>query len=152
MDYVAASLPLPTGAAADGTDGTGITPPTGAMGIRGWLSGIYQKLSGTVVMASAGSTGTDHAGEWNVAVPATSSWVVLSTSNANTARLAIEAQNQSASMLQLVRDDGLENNISSILLASTGAAAPGGGWSSTTFKGRVRIFGPAGSNHSLFED
>ncbi len=38
-------LPLPTGAAADGSDGTGITPPTGGTGIRGWLSGIYSKLS-----------------------------------------------------------------------------------------------------------
>lgn len=34
--------------AKDGTDGTGITPPTGGTGIRGWLSGIFQKLSGTL--------------------------------------------------------------------------------------------------------
>lgn len=38
----------PTGAALDGTDTTGVTPPTGAVGIRGWLSGIYSKLSGTL--------------------------------------------------------------------------------------------------------
>ena len=44
----AAALPLPAGAAQDGTDGTGITPPTGATGIRGWLSGIYQSLVGTL--------------------------------------------------------------------------------------------------------
>ena len=31
--------------AQDGTDGTGITAPTGAVGIRGWLSGIYSKLA-----------------------------------------------------------------------------------------------------------
>jgi hypothetical protein len=44
----AASLPLPSGAAQDGTDGTGITAPTGAVGIRGWLSGIYSKLAGSI--------------------------------------------------------------------------------------------------------
>jgi hypothetical protein len=27
--------------AQDGTDGTGITPPSGAVGIRGWLSGLF---------------------------------------------------------------------------------------------------------------
>jgi hypothetical protein len=31
--------------AQDGTDGTGITAPTGAVGIRGWLSGIFSKVS-----------------------------------------------------------------------------------------------------------
>lgn len=40
----AAALPLPTGAAADGADGTGIALPTGGAGIRGWLSGIYKAL------------------------------------------------------------------------------------------------------------
>lgn len=34
--------PLPVGAAQDGTDGTGITPPAGGSGIRGWLSGLYK--------------------------------------------------------------------------------------------------------------
>lgn len=48
VDVVSAFLPLPTGAATDGTDGTGITPPTGGTSIRGWLSGIYSKLTGTV--------------------------------------------------------------------------------------------------------
>jgi hypothetical protein len=32
------------GVAKDGTDGAGITPPTGGAGIRGWLSGIYNTL------------------------------------------------------------------------------------------------------------
>ena len=30
--------------ALDGTDGSGITPPTAGVGIRGWLSGIYKKV------------------------------------------------------------------------------------------------------------
>lgn len=46
----AASLPLPVGAAQDGTDGTGITPPTGATGIRGWLSGIFNKLNTSIAV------------------------------------------------------------------------------------------------------
>ncbi|MGI4807426.1 MAG: hypothetical protein ACRYF2_04875 [Janthinobacterium lividum] len=41
-------LPLPTGAAQDGTDASGVASPAGASGIRGWLSGIYAKLSGTL--------------------------------------------------------------------------------------------------------
>ena len=40
----AATLPLPTGAAQDGTDATGVVAPTGAVGIRGWLSAIYNVL------------------------------------------------------------------------------------------------------------
>lgn len=36
--------------AQDGTDGTGITAPTGAIGIRGWLSGIYSKLAGAIAV------------------------------------------------------------------------------------------------------
>ncbi len=39
--------------AQDGTDGTGITAPTGGVGIRGWLSGIYNKLAGTVAVSAA---------------------------------------------------------------------------------------------------
>lgn len=41
---------LPGSPSQDGTDGTGITAPTGGVGIRGWLSGIYGKLSGTVTV------------------------------------------------------------------------------------------------------
>lgn len=44
----AVSLPLPAGAAQDGTDASGVSAPAGASGIRGWLSGIYSKLSGTL--------------------------------------------------------------------------------------------------------
>lgn len=39
--------------AGDGTDGTGITQPTGGAGIRGWLSGIYSKLSGILSVQPA---------------------------------------------------------------------------------------------------
>jgi hypothetical protein len=44
----AGTLPLPAGAAQDGTDANGVTPPAGAVGIRGWLSGIYSKLASSI--------------------------------------------------------------------------------------------------------
>ena len=49
----AVSLPLPLGAAQDGTDATGVTSPAGGVGIRGWLSGIYAKLGGTLSVGIA---------------------------------------------------------------------------------------------------
>ncbi len=67
----AAALPLPTGAAletggnlatvatAQGTGATGISQPTGGSGVLGWLSGIYNKLSGTLtVSGTVGISGT----------------------------------------------------------------------------------------------
>ncbi len=40
--------------AQDGTDGTGITQPTGGVGIRGWLSGAYSVLQ-SILAAAQGS-------------------------------------------------------------------------------------------------
>ncbi len=34
----------------DGTDATGVAAPAGAVGIRGWLSGIYKLLTGTLLV------------------------------------------------------------------------------------------------------
>ncbi len=39
------AISAPTGAAQDGVDATGITPPPGGVGMRGWLSGCYARLS-----------------------------------------------------------------------------------------------------------
>ncbi len=41
------------GAALDGTDATGVVPPAGAVGIRGWLSGIYSRVSGTLAVVDS---------------------------------------------------------------------------------------------------
>lgn len=47
----ATALPLPTGAAQDGTDITTPTAmPTGGSGIRGWLSAIWTKLNGSLAV------------------------------------------------------------------------------------------------------
>lgn len=58
---------LPSGAAQDGTDASGVTPPSGATGIRGWLSGIYNRLGQvlTFTTAVARGTGTIAAGTLN---------------------------------------------------------------------------------------
>lgn len=45
------------GLAKDGTDQTGVTPPTGATGIRGWLSAIYNLLFGGTAKVQATVTG-----------------------------------------------------------------------------------------------
>lgn len=51
MAVSAASLPLPSGAAQDGTDIASPTAmPAGGAGIRGWLSAIWTKLNGTVAV------------------------------------------------------------------------------------------------------
>jgi Flp pilus assembly pilin Flp len=52
----AAALPVPTGAAADGTDSSMATMPTGGVGIRGWLSGIYAKVAGTLTVSWTGQS------------------------------------------------------------------------------------------------
>ncbi len=49
----AAALPLPAGAATDGTDATGATQMSGGGGIRGWLSGIYSKVAATLSVSDA---------------------------------------------------------------------------------------------------
>jgi hypothetical protein len=60
----AASLPLPTGAAQDGTDITTPVPamPAGGVGIRGWLSAIWTKLNATLAV-----TGTVEIGATSLA-------------------------------------------------------------------------------------
>lgn len=50
----AAALPLPAGAAQDGTDISAPTAmPAGGVGIRGWLSAIWTKLNGSLVVTQA---------------------------------------------------------------------------------------------------
>jgi hypothetical protein len=55
----------------DGTDGTGITIPTGGAGIRGWLSGIYKLLGAPIISNMNGamvtSTPTVTAGAYSTA-------------------------------------------------------------------------------------
>jgi hypothetical protein len=60
------------GLALDGADATGITPPAGGAGIRGWLSGIFSLLSNTLsVTLKTGSSVigavTQSGGPWTTA-------------------------------------------------------------------------------------
>lgn len=80
--------------------------------------------------------------------------VLLATVPVTGHRSVVEVQNQSAGTIQVVRDDGAgtAGTVSSILLAGSGAGAQGGGWSSTTFKGRIRVYGASGAQVSAFQE
>jgi hypothetical protein len=253
-----AALPLPAGAAQDGTDATGVTTPAGGAGIRGWLSGIYSRLGGTISVAFPSAQAVAQSGTWTVAVSGTAAVSaatlplpvgaavaskqhgfgtagapnadvvsvqgvsggtaltvsgggavgsapvgpplsvsgvdtagnkqhllldisgrqlivqaggsgtdfsansgaaaatagnLLLTVPATAARAFVEVQNQSAATLSLVRDDGAGNNQTLILLApGSGAGSQGAGWSSATFKGRVRVYGTAGAQVAAYQE
>ncbi|MHB8915934.1 MAG: hypothetical protein ACYC4K_09010 [Thiobacillus sp.] len=73
-----AALPLPGGASQDGTDATGVTAPTGGVGIRGWLSGIYNKLLGILsVQLTSAFTPTASSGAFTTSATASTSAQVL---------------------------------------------------------------------------
>lgn len=111
-------------------------------------TGLPASISGAGTVIQAGSTGTDFS-----ANAAGVSGSPLVTIGAASGRAFIEVQNQSINQLQLVRDDGAGNNQTSIILAPAASpGAQGGGWSSATFKGRVRVYGPAGSQVGAYQD
>ena len=77
----------------------------------------------------------------------------LLTVPVNPFRKKIEIENQSAADIQVVRDDGAGGNPSSVTLdPARQAGAQGGSWSSISFKGRLRVYAPVGSQISAFED
>lgn len=74
-----ASLPLPSGAAQDGSDISSPTAmPAGGVGIRGWLSAIFTKLNGSLAV-----TGTF----WQATQPVSGTV----TANAGTGTMAVSA-------------------------------------------------------------
>ena len=90
-----------------------------------------------------------------VAIPFVAGWPVLLTVPANPARAGIDMQNQSASGVQVVIDDGAGGSRTSIFLEPNdpGASVPAGAtWSSLTCKARVQVYGPSGSSVSVRED
>lgn len=73
------ALPLPTGAATDGADATGVVQMSGGVGIRGWLSGIFSKLSNPLAVT----------GEfWQATQPVSVAALPLPTGAASEATLA----------------------------------------------------------------
>lgn len=104
-----------------------------------------------VALPACPGTGADFSS--NAATVPLSGLVLLQTVPVTCYRNSIEVQNQSAAMIQVVRDDGNGNNQSTVLLAPGSAAnTQGGGWSSKTFKGRVRIYGATGAQVSVFQE
>lgn len=107
-------------------------------------------VNGPITVKRAGSTGVDYSA--NPAAVPIAGYVLLSTIPATPARSYVEVQNQSPNTIQVVRDDGAGNNLTSILLTGVGPGQQGGGWPSDTFKGRVRVYGPAGSQIAAYQD
>jgi hypothetical protein len=71
-----------------GVDGTGITAPTGGSGIRGWLSGIYKALTGTLSVTAV-STGGVVVSPVQQVITVGSSSVASATVNSLTTRVIL---------------------------------------------------------------
>ena len=69
-------------------------------------------------------------------------------------RRSIEIDNQSTSWVQVIRDDGNGNQISSVMLAPASVApGQGGSWGSYSFQGRVRVYAAsAGAQVAIYQD
>lgn len=93
---------------------------------------------------SSGSTGTDYS--VNPATIPMSGLALLITIPVNLLRYGFGIQNQAATQMQIVRDDGAGANQTTILLPA------GNTYTSSAFKGRIRIYGAAGSQVSAYED
>ena len=151
--------PVSAPAFSVGTGGSSVagTVPMGLDAVnKAWPCGSVQVVFGcaasgaAVVTAPVPSSPTDFSA--NAAAVPLPGLVLLATIPANAARYACEVQNQSTATIQLVRDDGTANASSIMLGAGSTTGAQGAGWSSTTFKGRVRIYGAAGARVSAFQE
>lgn len=102
---------------------------------------------------NTGSTGHDFSSNKPAFQDPPVGLVLLSTIPANPDRIKVEIQNQSLDPLQIWRDDGAGNQLSMIAIEPAGEVGrSGGGWLSTSFLGRVRIYGVSGSQVCAFED
>lgn len=124
-------------------------------------------MSGVVFNAqSVGSTGMDYSVN-RPTIPAVGQpftgapwdqYVLLVAVPANADRANVSISNASGNAILVIRDDGAAVaghapvNASIIPLAAGQVNGQGGYWSSTTFKGRVQVYGPAGSFVSVFVD
>ena len=98
----------------------------------------------------SGSAGTSLSANMPQTLPPTG--MVLLATTTNPRRNSIEVQNQSAATISVALDNNTGGLIDFMLLGSAGAGAGGGDWQSMTFKGRVRVYGPAGSQVFIHED
>jgi hypothetical protein len=140
------------GAAQDGTDATGITAPTGGVGIRGWLSGIYGKVSSLLTnlgtpFQAGGSIGNTSFGVNNTPVgsaafamsqasigTAATLIVAARTGAAGTGRIAVTLYNAGSATVYFG---------ASGVTTSTGMPLPAG--ASATISTQAAIYGIAAS-------
>lgn len=104
-------------------------------------------------LSSTGSTGIDHSANIT-GLPGSA--VLLVTIPPNALRASVTVINMaSVGQLAVQRDDGNGNNVSWIVLnpASAANSYGGGMWTSTTFNGRLRLYGVnSGQQITAFED
>jgi hypothetical protein len=87
-----------------------------------------------------------------IAIPL-SGYTLLATIPVTAGRSFVEVQNQGPTQIQIVRDNGAGGSQTSILVGSGGiAGTQGGDWSSSTFKGRIRVYGPAGAVIGAYQE
>lgn len=99
-----------------------------------------------IVTSPGGSTGADFSAN-APPVPSDTTFVLIATVPASLSRAMVGIQNQSQVNLQIVRDDGAGNNQTSIFLQG-----PFASWQSSSFKGRVRVYGPSGAAVAAYQD
>ena len=140
-----------SGGGAVGGAPTGAPLSVSGVDTAGNKQHLLLDTSGRQLIVQAGGSGTDFSA--NSGAAAATAGNLLLTVPATAARAFVEVQNQSAATLSLVRDDGAGNNQTLILLApGSGAGSQGAGWSSATFKGRVRVYGTAGAQVAAYQE
>lgn len=108
-------------------------------------AGILSMTHPLPVKRLNGSTGLDFSIN-QPDVPLTD-FELIATVPADVTRSNIEVYNASDATIQLVRDDGADAEVSNILID------PANGWSSFTFKGRLRVYSlEADDRISIFVD
>jgi hypothetical protein len=104
---------------------------------------------GSISAVSAGSTGYDYSANGLTAPPG----VLIATVPVNPDRLSVEVQNQWPADITMIRDDGANGQRTAVVLhAAEYVGGPGGAWDSSTFRGRLRFYGPADARVSISED
>lgn len=95
-------------------------------------------------VSMSGTAGTDRS--VNAATVPMAGYSLMATIGVNQRRNAVEVQNQSTDLLQMVRDDGAGAQQTTIMLVGAAVAGgQGGSWASNTFKGRIRVYAPTGN-------
>ena len=95
-------------------------------------------------------TGVDYSA--NAATIPQAGFVLLATVPVACFRNSIEIQNQSAGTIQVVRDAGNGTQLTSMLLTGSGTNQQGGDWLSTTFKGRILVYGASGAQVGIAQE